>query len=339
MDRRLVTLEVVSQDGLRVRAAAKASSFRRRGRLLELQEAARGQVEALKTELEADAGASSRRKQAARERAVRERAQRLEQALGTLEKIKQGALDKALEKSLARSARNKSGKRRVPDAKDARQNEGRQNEGTSNGGTTALAADESTPQSESKQARVSVTDPEARVMKMADGGFRPAFNVQLAVDESTQLIAGVAVVNEGSDMHQMSPMHEQLMQRYGHAPGHWLADGGFAKYEAIETLMSRDTQPVVPPSHSRKAGYDPLTPKASDTESLARWRALMASSEGQTMYRRRAASVECANAQLRRRGLTRFNVRGMLKARAVALWHALAHNLMRMRSLGIALAV
>lgn len=59
---------------------------------------------------------------------------------------------------------------------------------------------------------------------------------------------------------------------------------------------------------------------------------------GKDLYLHRAATVECANAQLRRRGLLQFNVRGLVKARAVALWHALAHNLMRMRSLNFALA-
>jgi IS5 family transposase len=62
----------------------------------------------------------------------------------------------------------------------------------------------------------------------------------------------------------------------------------------------------------------------------------MASDQGKALYKLRAATVECANAQLRRRRLDRFNVRGLIKARAVLLWHALAHNLMRMRSLNIA---
>lgn len=57
---------------------------------------------------------------------------------------------------------------------------------------------------------------------------------------------------------------------------------------------------------------------------------------GTGAVRLRGATVECANAQLHRRGLQQFNVRGLLKARAVLLWHALAHNLMRMRSLGMA---
>jgi hypothetical protein len=158
----------------------------------------------------------------------------------------------------------------------------------------------------------------------------------LAVDAATQLIAAVAVVNVGSDMNEMVPMHAQLQQRYNHIPEHWLADGGFTKLQAIEHLAQQGTQPLLPPPKSRNPDIDPLAPKSTDSEYLAQWRARMASPEGQALYKHRGATVECANAQLRRRGLHQFNVRGLVKARAVLLWHALAHNLMRMASLNIA---
>ena len=185
---------------------------------------------------------------------------------------------------------------------------------------------------------MSTTDPEARVMKMADGGFRPAFNAQLAVDAQTQLIAAVAITNSGSDMGQMSPMHDNIQQRYATTPDHWLADGGFTKLQAIDELTVRGTQPVLPPPRSRNPDIDCLAPKDSDSPAQAQWRAFMASDFAKALYIQRGATVECANAQLRRRGLHRFNVCGMAKTRAVLLWHALAHNLMRMRSMNIAFA-
>jgi hypothetical protein len=160
-------------------------------------------VRALKQELQQDTGASSRLKQGARERAARDQQQRLAKALKTMKKIKP-----------PKQLKPPSG---VPAA----------------GGGQAKAA---------AQPRVSTTDPEARVMKMADGGFRPAFNVQLAVDAETQLIACVQVVNTGSDMRQMASMHEALRQRYDRTPSHWLADGGFTKLEAINELTERGTQ-------------------------------------------------------------------------------------------------
>lgn len=300
LERKLVTLEVVAQDGLRVRASAKAASFRRKGRLQQFMAQAHRQVQTLKCELDEDAAASSRRKQAARQRAARERDQRLTQALATMQEIER-----------VRPAKKNGADRDEPP------------------GATPVSKPEPEP-------RVSTTDCEARVMKMADGGFRPAFNAQLAVDAATQLIAAVEVVNVGSDLNQMAPMHAQIADRYGHTPEYWLADGGYTKLQAIEQLAQQGTRPLVPPPKSRNPAIEPFAPKSTDTAHLAQWRARMASDHGQTLYKQRGATVECANAQLRRRGLHQFNVRGMTKARTVLLWHALAHNLMRMASLNIA---
>lgn len=315
LDRRLVTLNVVAQDGLRVRAHAKASSFRRREKLAELHARAQAQVQALKRELAEDAGASARRKQAALERAAREREQRLAAALATMDKLQ----------------RKPPVEPRTPRPSKRRGRKGDDDPG----GPDATAAAQAKPEPE---PRISTTDADARVMKMADGGFRPAFNAQLAVDADTQLIAAVALSNSGSDMGQMSPMHQDIEQRYELTPEHWLADGGFTKLQAIDELTARGTQPVVPPPRSRNPEVDPFEPKATDTPAQAQWRSFMTSDFAKALYIQRGATVECANAQLRRRGLSRFNVCGMLKARAVLLWHALAHNLMRMRSLQIAFA-
>jgi hypothetical protein len=301
-----------------VRAWAKASSLRRRDKLEYLHQLARAQVSALKRELTEDAGASARRKQAAQERAVREREQRLAQAIATMDEIAKMPPPKVPKPSKRR------GRRSGDDDPPA-------------GGQAAGAAEDK-PNTKDAGPRISPTDPHARVMKMADGGFRPALNAQLAVDAQTQLIAAVEVVNSGSDSHQMAPMHAQVQQRYGLTPAHWLADGGYTKFDAIEQLMQHGTQPIVPPHRGRTGKVEPLTVKASDSPDIAHWRRTMASDHAKQLYVQRGASVECANAHLRRRGLTQFNVRGMVKAKAVLLWHALAHNLMRLRAMNIAFA-
>jgi hypothetical protein len=162
---------------------------------------------------------------------------------------------------------------------------------------------------------------------------------QLAVDTATQLIAGVDLVNIVSDMGQMVPMHEQIEQRYGHTPGHWLADGGYSKLQAIDAVTQRGTQPVMPPPRSRDPGIDPFILKSTGSPNVAQWRARMASDDAKALYKLRAATIECTNAQVRRRGLHQFLVRGRLKTRGVLLWHALAHNLVRMRSFNIAFHV
>src|SRR4051812_3309085 len=86
---------------------------------------------------------------------------------------------------------------------------------------------------EKDKARCSTTDPEATVMKMANGGFNPAYNIQFATDTKSQIIVGVDVVTTGSDQGQMPPMVGQIRQRYGRAPNEYEVDGGFAKHEDI----------------------------------------------------------------------------------------------------------
>jgi transposase len=178
------------------------------------------------------------------------------------------------------------------------------------------------------QARVSTTDPDARVMKMADGGFRPAYNIQFATDTSAQVVVGVAVSNSGSDHGQLAPMVEQVEQRHQQPPDAMLVDGGFATLEDIETVSSR-TAVYAPVPQPRNPARDPYVPLPGDSPYVAAWRQRMGTPEAQAIYKERAATAECVNAQTRHRGLRQVLVRGLTKVRAVALWHALAHNLMR----------
>lgn len=180
-------------------------------------------------------------------------------------------------------------------------------------------------------ARVSTTDPEARVMKMADGGYRPAYNFQYATDTSGQVIVGVDVINSGSDQGQMAPMVEQLQERHGDAPKEMLVDGGFAKKEDIERVSDPAIGATVyaPVQKSKDANRDPHTPRADDSPAVAEWRQRMATPEAKEIYKERAATAECVNAIARNRGLQRLLVRGLAKVKAIALWFALAHNLLR----------
>lgn len=305
-----VTMNRVAQDGLRIRAHAKAASFRRRERLQQLLQDARDQVQALKKEVGDEPGASARRVRAARERAAIEREQRVAAALRTLERIEQAAAPKK-----AKAA--KPAPKQAP-ADDADKHD-------------AAAKDKAPP----KAVRVSTTDADARIMKMADGGFRPAFNGQLVVDTATQFIIAAGLSNVGSDMNQMAPMMDDVRQRYGLVPTQWLADGGFAKHEQIEAVAAAGCTPYLPVMAASNDARDPHTPRSSDSAAIAQWRERMASDEARAIYKARGASVECANAQLRRRDLWRFNVCGLVKARAVLLWHALAHNLQRMIALDL----
>ncbi len=179
------------------------------------------------------------------------------------------------------------------------------------------------------EPRASNTDPEARVMKMADGGFRPAYNVQFATATDTQLIVGVDVSNIGSDLGQLPPMLDQVEQRYGQRPAEWLVDGGYARHDDIEEADGRGTTVYAPVPKPKDPSRDPHRPCGDDSAAIAQWRQRMGSSQAKDIYRQRAATAECVNAIARGRGLSQFVVRGLNKVKAVALWYALAHNLMR----------
>lgn len=180
-----------------------------------------------------------------------------------------------------------------------------------------------------KKARVSTTDPDARVMKMPDGGFRPAFNAQLSTDTASQIIVGVAVVNEGSDQGQLSPMLEQIHTRTGEYPDEALVDGGFASKAEVEKCAEKPVTMYTPVSKPKDDTRDPHEPLPKDSAAVAAWRQRMGTEEAKAIYKERAATAECVNAIARNRGLRQFAVRGLEKAKAVLLWFALAHNVMR----------
>jgi len=190
------------------------------------------------------------------------------------------------------------------------------------------------------KARASTTDADTRVMKMGDGGFRPAFNVQFATTTETQVITGVDVTNSGGDHGQMAPMVEQHQERYEEKPREMLVDGGFAKKADIERVSPPQggTTVYAPVMESKDPHRDPHTPRADDSPAVAEWRQRMGTDEAKTIYRQRAATAECVNALARNRGLQRFLVRGLRKVKAIALWYALAHNLRRAATLRAAAA-
>ena len=297
------SLDRVAQDGMRVRASAGAASFRRHSTLKQCHEQAKQQVERLRGELDADPGAASRRQAAARKRAVADRERRVREALAITEALR------AEQEARARKRAERAAKRGATDAEAAADKQ---------------AAKQAEPE---KEPRASTTDAQARVMKMADGGFRPAYNVQFAADTKSGAVAGVALDNIGSDMGKMAPMNDALAEAYGQRPDQHLADGGFAKLDDIETLAQAGVVTFVPVPEPRDKTRDRHAPRPDDAPEVAAWRRRMATEEAKAIYKERAATAEWVNAQARNRGLAQFLVRGIEKAKAVATWHALAHNM------------
>jgi transposase len=272
VDKGALTLDVVAQDGTRIRASASAPSFRRRQALLEMQQQARLHVEAVLSQRDdAETSAASRAASLAKARKLESRVQA---ALATVEELQQ---------------------------------------------TTDAA----------ESARASTTDPHARVMKMADGGFRPAYNVQLAVAGGAlggpRAIVGVRVTNVGSDLGSITPMLDDMQRRTGSLPDKLLADANHAKLACIEAAAKRGVD-VIAPTMKRRAAK--RARHRIDAPEVARWRVRMTTKEAKQLYKRRASLVELENAQLKARfGLTQFRVRGLPRVLSTALLYALAANI------------
>jgi transposase len=262
----LVSMNRVAHDGMRVRAHAGAASFRRRETLEQLMQDAQAQVQALKLEVGDDPGAGTRRVRAARQRAATERKQRIERALEAMDEIDKSMSGKS-KKRQADTAQADTTQAETARTEPAMENQpiGEQ--------TAEQQSIEPTQAKKAKEPRVSTTDTQARVMKMADGGFRPAFNAQLAVDTATMIITGVDLINSGSDMSQMLPMHEQHHERYARVPEQWLTDGGFAKHDQIEQLEAHATKvfaPVVAPKDKQRDRYAALRKRQQGIGPVAR---------------------------------------------------------------------
>jgi hypothetical protein len=179
------------------------------------------------------------------------------------------------------------------------------------------------------EPRSSTTDPSARVMKMADGGFRPAYNVHMVSDTAAKVVVAVDVDNAGTDKHAMVPMAEQIEARYQVRPSEWLADGGCNSLANVEQMAERQCQVVAPlpkPRGSKRAVSDP---RPSDGKAVREWRARMITDQAKATYKLRGATAELVNAQCRGQGLVQVMVRGVKKVLSVALMHALAHNMRR----------
>src|SRR5438067_8492256 len=122
------------------------------------------------------------------------------------------------------------------------------------------------------KARTSTTDPEARVMKMPDGGFRPAFNVHIATEVESMVVLAVEVNNEGTDLHAMVPLAEQIEADYEVRPEEWLADGGCTSVENIEKMSKRDCKVFAPVRQRSNPECKPSDPRPGDSEAILEWR-------------------------------------------------------------------
>lgn len=293
VDKGVVKVRRISQDGVRIRVGAGASSLRGEERLQQLLGEAQQHVAELRRQVEGPEGAGlTARQRAVRERMARERLERLQEAIAQLPAVK-----KQHEATVRRAGQGRQGQK-----------------------------------ARARQPRVSTTEAEARVMKMSNGGFNPAAHVQLAADTESRAVLGVEVSNEGSDSAGLSaPMRAQVEARTRGKVEEHLLDGGYVRYEDIEQAADQGVALYLPPkgaTNPARRGQE-LDPKPGDSAAVKAWKQRMASAAGKQIYKQRAATSETINADLRTfRGLGRITVRGLKKIRCVALWAALAYNVM-----------
>ncbi len=292
---KIVDLSCLGVDGVRVRASAGASSFRSQSRLSQLHDLAQRKVAALKAELSADPGASSQRAAERKLREAEERQQRIEAAQKAA-----AAIEAERTREAIKQRRRKLKKSRPP--------------------------------------RGSTTDAQARVMAMADGGYRPAYNLQFKTDLREGFVVGIDVTNKSSDSGQLNAASEEIERRYGVRPLRLLADGGYANKEDIEAQHNKGIEVFCPPPRSKgklaAAQSIPAKPKPKRKEKpgVELWYERMGKQESAAIYVRRIP-CERPHADVRNRGLYRFLVRGMEKAKAVALWHVTAYNFLQIQRL------
>jgi transposase len=346
-----LSLERVMHDGTKIRAQAGADTFRREGTVKEHLERARALVGQMGDPRE-DGGEEQRRsrKQAAQERAVRERRERVERAYEEL-------------RTLQEKERTEKDKQAV---------------------------------------RVSVTEPEARLMKHGDNAIAPSYNAQITTDAREKVIVGVHLSQSSSDAQSLLPALAEVQENLGREPKQVVVDGGFTNRGTIVACAGRtDLIGSLPAPAERSAaamksaGIDPEFaperfereaegdglrcpagcrlgyvrqsckrgdrywqyqargtdctgcafqprccphhPKQGRTVSIrveeraevAEFRKKMATEEAKAIYRERAPVAEFPNAWLKDKlGLRKFRVRGLVKAGMELLWACLTYDVL-----------
>jgi transposase len=247
--------------------------------------------------------------------------------------------DPAAQKRRSRAARERAGREAVERAARARAMLDR------------LAAEKEerakthkTAEDKKGEPTASLSDPEARMMRFADGAVRPGWNVQVAATSDHGFIIGIEATDRRNDTGLAPPMVDEIERRLAVVPSRIIVDGGLATQDDIVALAGRDKPvtvfaPVKPDRQDVTAHslYLRAAKRACEPAALQEWRARMATADGATVLRRRKR-IELVNAHIKTRGLGRLLVRGLAKVRAVLCLNALAHNLMTAHRLRLAAA-
>jgi transposase len=289
IDQGLVSLDEIAVDGTKVRANASRESFKTGTKLMQIEAGVTGRIAQLKSEVHADPAASSRRRQAAQRRAAQDVKERAERALKALEQIKAEKAERA--------------KRHAKD------------------------------EAKKSEAKASMTDAEARIMRFPDGAVRPAYNAQIAVAPREGVIVAVEMTDRRNDSGLAVPMVDDIVRRYGQAPGKLLIDTLYATVEDIAALAADVARPVTvyAPVPIERENITPASlrnrksKRNREPQAVKDWRERMVTAAGRAIYSLRKL-IERVNADRKNHGFGFLPVRGSIKAKGIALLHALAHN-------------
>lgn len=349
----LITLKRVMHDGTKIKAWAADKSFRRQQTLEAHLKAAEEQVKAMG---DPRSEQLSQRVAQARKRALREKQERLEEALKELEKLK---------------------------AKKSN-----------------TTPDEQREKAKKKEPRASTTDPQARVMLGAKGGYGPAYNLQVSTDAKAKIIVGVGVTQSSSDAGELEEAVKRIEANLGQKPEQMVVDAAYPTHEAIEAMGAQGIDLIGPLPERKKPtwdvlqrhgvspefypeafSYEPQTdcyrcpgekllrfeteerkpgwvrrryrarpadcrscpfqaqccPNTKKGRSLVRmektaqllaFEAKMQTEEAQKIYKERAGVAEFPNAWIKEKfGLRQFRLRGLLKVGLEVLWACLTYNI------------
>lgn len=185
---------------------------------------------------------------------------------------------------------------------------------------------------ELKDVRASTTDPDVRKMKMGDGGYRLAYNVQFATGLESRVIYGVDVVttlDPGTSPRMMCMVHSRLEKLSMPPAENWVADAAFSSKEDVNVNaeLFPNCRYFAPPKPRKD--IDPKKHLKNDSEAVKTWRDMIGSDTVEALYKHRCSTAEFSNAQVKNQGLREFSVRGLLKVKGMAILHAIAQNISR----------
>ena len=192
----------------------------------------------------------------------------------------------------------------------------------------APAPEEAKPED---KAQYNFTDPESRIMKGPDG-FVQAYNAQIAVEATTQLIVGQAVTQDVNDKRQLTPMIETVAVQSGDVPDQVLADSGYCSDTNLAYAVAHEIEAYVATQRLKHAAPLPPCrgPLPKDATLTDRMRRKLRTKRGAAVYRWRKAIVEPVFGQIKQgRGFRQFLLRGVQKVRAEWALVCLTHNILR----------